>query len=256
MVGLPGTLTLVTDGTNYRIGGGNVTPFTLSTDCTQPGGGDLSPAVQLLTRAPWVPLASEAVTVEANVYDEATPSVALRWSLDGVDQTPLTMSQVSGTSIYRATVPAQVDGTRVAYAVEATDTGGKATRSLPQGYYSGTAPISAVRVDDARGVLVPSAYAARIEGNLTVEPGIFHPFVSQMFVEDGTGGLQVFDNTLLALDRGDRVQLVGELEQFAGQTELSMAQSFGGYGATFLSAGSVPAPAALTVAQLAANGEA
>jgi len=256
VVGLSGTLTLVTDGTNYRIGGGNVTPFTLNTDCTQQGGGDLSPAVQLLDRTPWVPLATEAVTVEAHVYDEAAPSVVLRWSLDGVDQTPLAMSQVSGTSIYRAAVPAQVDGTRVAYAVEATDAGGKSTRSLPQGYYSGTTPISAVRVDDARGVLVPSAYAARIEGNLTVEPGIFHPFVSQMFVQDGTGGVQVFDNSLLSLSRGDRVQFVGELEQFAGQTELSMSQTFGGYGATFVSSGSAPAPVAVTVAQLAANGEA
>jgi len=249
VLGLAGTLLLDSDGTSYRISGGNATPIVLPTDCALSAIGDYPPAILEVDRGPWVPLASEAAVVSAHVRDEATPSVTLYWSVDGVDQTPLGMSPVSGTSWYQATIPAQADGARVAYGVGATDPGAQSATSRPQGYFSGVTPVATLRLDDANGILAVNEYAARVEGELTVEPGVLHPFVSQIYVQDATGGLQVFDGQLHAFARGDRVRFVGELEQFSGQTELNIAQDFGGYGASFVAAGTVPAAATITVAQ-------
>lgn len=251
VVGLPGTILLASDGTSYQISGGDVAPITLPADCSSSAVGDFPPAVLTLSRAPWVPLATEAVTVEAAVRDEGMPSVALEWSVDGVAQTPLAMSNLPGTHRWQATIPARPDGARVTYAVRATDAAGGRAVSRPSGYFSGTAPIAALRVNDARGVLVPAELAARIEGRITVEPGVLHDFVSQVFVQDDAGaGIQVFDGELLAIERGDRVRFVGELEQFAGQTELNVAQDFGGYGHQIVSAGAPPAPVTITVSQV------
>jgi len=238
----------VSDGTDYQISGGNVAPFTLPADCTGTPAADFPPTVLNLTRTPWVPLAAQSVTVQAEVRDEATPTVNLLWSVDGVAQTPIAMSNAGG-ALYQGTIPAQLDGARVSYAVEATD-GSASAESRPQGYFSGTSPIAALRLNDAEGVLIPAEFAARIEGNITAEPGIFHPFVSQIYVQDDAGdGIQIFDGTLLAINRGDRVEFVGELEQFSAQTELNIVQDFGGYGYTNLGAGTVPAPVVITVAQ-------
>jgi beta-lactamase superfamily II metal-dependent hydrolase len=247
--GLAGTILVVSDGTDYQVSGGNVVPFTLPTDCSGTAVADFPPTVVNATRAPWVPTALQAVVVEAEVRDEATATVTLEWSLDGVAQTPVAMSQVGSTAIYQGTIPAQANGARVSYLVTAVDGASQTAESRPQGYFSGTSPIGALRLNAADGSLATAEHAARLEGNVTVEPGIFHPFVSQVFVQDDAGaGLQVFARGLLSIDRGDRVVFVGELEQFSGMTELSMAEDFGGYGHTWVSAGTVPAPQTVTVA--------
>lgn len=246
--GLPGTLLLVSDGTSYQISGGDAAPIARATDCGSSTVADFPPAVLTLSRTPWVPRATEAVAVEADVRDEGTPTVALEWSLDGVAQAPLAMAQVPGTSRWQATIPAQPDGARIAFHAAASDAAATAV-SRPLGYYSGTSPIAALRVDGPDGALLTAEYAARIEGNVTVEPGIFHPWVSQIFIQDDAGsGLQVFDPDILPLARGERVELVGELEQFAGQTELSLAQDFGGYGHVPIGPGAAPSPQVMTVA--------
>lgn len=251
VLGLAGTLLVVSDGTDYQVSGGNVLPFTLPADCAGTAVADFPPTVVNATRSPWVPTALESVVVEAQVRDEATATVTLDWTLGGVGQTPIAMSQVGSTSIYQGTIPAQPNGARVTYSVAAEDGAAQAAASRPQGYFSGTSPVAALRLNAADGSLATAEHAARIEGNVTVEPGIFHPFVSQVFVQDDTGaGLQVFDRGLLSIARGDRVVFVGELEQFSGMTELSMAEDFGGYGHSFVSSGTVPAAQTVTVANV------
>lgn len=249
--GLAGTILVVSDGTDYQVSGGNVPPFTLPADCTGTAAADFPPTVVNATRSPWVPTASQAVVVEAEVRDEATATVTLEWALDGVAQTPIAMSQVGSTAIYQGTIPAQADGARVSYLVAAADGASQTAESRPQGYFSGTTPIADVRLNAADGSLVTAEHAVRIEGNVTVEPGIFHTFVSQVFVQDTSGaGLQVFDGGLLSIARGDRVVFVGELEQFSGMTELSMAEDFGGYGHSWVSTGTAAAPQTVTVANV------
>ncbi len=247
-IGLPGTMLLISDGASYEIQGCGFGALTLAAD-TGPGStGDFPPAILRVSRTPWVPLATEGTTVQANVDDVSAITVNLRYWLDGIEQAPIAMSAAGGT-LYTATIPAQLDGTQVRYRVEATDAASQTELSFAQGYFSGVTPVATLRVNDSRGVLVPKHYAVRVEGNLTAEPGIFHPFVSQIYVQDTGGGVQVFDDEFLALARGDRVRFVGALEQFGGQIEINTAQEFGGYGATLVAPGSPPAAQVITVAQ-------
>jgi hypothetical protein len=85
---------------------------------------------------------------------------------------------------------------------------------------------------------------------MTAEPGIFHTYVTLAYVQDATGGLQIFDSQLLPLSRGDQVEFVGELEQFSGQTEISTAERFGNTGYTLIGPGTAPAPQVVTVSQV------
>ncbi len=243
--GLPGTMTLLSDGTSYRIHACGIPATEFAADEGLGTIGDYPPAIRRVLRTPQVPLASETVTVEADIDDLS--SAEIQYDLDDVAQTPIAMTLVSGNT-YSGTIPAQTDGTKVKLRVAATDSAAQTEVSAAQGYYSGTTDISTVRVNDADGVLVPKAYGVRVEGNLTVEPGIFHTFVSQIWVQDATGGIQVFDPAFLSLNRGDLVELRGVMEQFGGATEISTASGFGNVGHTFISAGSAPAPQVVTVA--------
>src|SRR5262245_37425163 len=86
---------------------------------------DFKPTV-IAQATPAVPLATDSVLVAAAVNDRESPisSVALDYSLNGVPQSPLTMT-LAGT-VYQATIPAQPDGTRVDYAITAS-AGGQTT---------------------------------------------------------------------------------------------------------------------------------
>jgi len=246
--GLPGTITFLSDGTSYRIHACGIPATTFPADEGLGTLGDYPPAIRRVLRTPQVPLATEGVTVEADVEDAAT--VEIRYWLDGVEQTPIPMTLSSGIT-YTGTIPAQTDGARIKFRVEATDSSSQSELSPAQGYFSGTTPISTLRINDADGVLVPKRYGVRVEANVTVEPGIFHTFVTQSYAQDGTGGVQIFAPDLLAgIDRGDLVEFRGELEQFGGQTEVSLASGFGNVGATEISAGTTPAPQVVTISQV------
>lgn len=245
--GEPGPITLISDGTSYRIHACGIPATELAADEGVGTLGDFPPAIRRVTRAPLVPLATEGVAVTADVEDAA--SVEIRYRLDGVDQTPVAMTLVSGIT-YSGTLPAQVDGTQVVFRVAATDAALQTELSPAQGYYSGTTAIATVRVNDADGVLAPKAYGVRVQGNMTVEPGVFHTFVTQAYVQDATGGVQVFDSSIDGtIQRGDVVEWVGRLEQFGGQTEVNVAGGFGNLGHARIGSGTAPAPQVVTVAQ-------
>ncbi len=248
VVGLPATITLLSDGTSYRIHACNIPATEYAADEGLGTIGDYPPAVRGVLHTPRVPLASESVTVEADVED--TAGVEIRYDLDGVAQTPIAMTLASGIT-YSGTIAAQTDGTEVRFRVAATDSASQTEVSAAECYYSGTTDVSALRVNDADGVLVPKTCGARIEGNMTVAPGVFHEFVTQAYVQDATGGVQVFDKSIdQAIGRGDLVSFVGELEQFGGQTELNIAEDFGNFGHTRIGSGSAPAVLVVSVAQV------
>jgi beta-lactamase superfamily II metal-dependent hydrolase len=244
---LPGTIVLLSDGTSYRISACGIPATSFAADAGVGTIGDYPPAIRRVLRTPQVPLATEGVVIETDVDDEGAVSVEIEYSLDGVSQAPIAMSPIGGNT-FSGTIPAQVDGARVQLRVVATDSASQVERSPAQGYFSGTTPIATLRINDANGVLVPKAYGVRVEGNMSVEPGIFHTYVTQAFVQDATGGVQIFDGELLPLSRGDQVEFVGELEQFSGATEVSTAERFGNKGYTLIGAGVAPAPEVVTVA--------
>lgn len=247
VIGLPGTVMLMSDGSSYRIHACGIAATTLKADSGPGTIGDYPPAIRRVARTPLVPLASEGVNIEADVEDVA--SAEIRYSVNGVEQTPIAMTHGAGVT-WAGTIPAQLDGARVRLRVAATDSSAQIEVSSAQGYFSGITPIATLRINDAAGVLVPKRYGARVQGNMTAEPGVFHPFVTQSYVQDATGGVQIFDPTFLTLARGDVAQFVGEVEQFGGQTELSLAEAWGNYGYTRIGAGTAPAPQVVSVAQV------
>jgi len=247
VIGLPGTITLLSDGNSYRIHACGIPATAFPADSGPLLIGNYPPALRRVARTPLVPLASEAVAIEADVEDAV--AVQIRYSVDGVDQTPIAMSLASGVT-WAGAIPAQPDGARVRLRVAAIDNAAQTEVSAAQGYFSGVTPIATLRINDVSGVLVPKTYGVRVQGNMTAEPGVFHPFVTLSYVEDATGGVQIFAPTLLPLARGDEAQFVGELEQFGGQTEISLAEAWGNFGYARIGAGSVPAPHVVSVAQI------
>ncbi len=247
VIGLPGTITMLSDGNSYRIHACGIAATAFPADGGPKLIGDFPPALRRVARTPLVPFANEGVAIEADVEDAV--AVQIRYSLNGVDQTPIPMSFANGVT-WTGTIPAQPDGTRVRLRVAATDSSAQTEVSSAQGYFSGITPVANLRLNDASGVMVPKTYGVRVQGNITAEPGLFHDFVTQSYVQDASGGVQVFVPTLLPLARGDVAQFVGEIEQFGGQAEVSLSEAWGNYGYTKIGSGSVPAPQVVTVAQI------
>ena len=250
VLGLPGNITLISDGGSYQLFGGNIEPVARLADSGVHTLADFPPAILLTTYAPLVPLASETVTVEAEIRDEGAVSVRLLYEVNDVAQLPVTMTEIGTTGRYQGTLPAQTDGSKVAFRVEATDNALQVSQSSARGYFSGTSTIAQLRQQNASGVLLTKEFSARVQGNITAEPGLFNSSVSQIWVQDATGGLNIFDNQILPLVRGDLVEFVGEIEQFGGIAEIITAEDIGNYGFTFQSSGAAPAPAVITLSQL------
>jgi len=248
--GKPGNITVISNGTSYRIYGGDIEPVTYAADAGTKTIGDFPPAILETERDPLVPTASQSVTVEAEVRDEGAVTVALETEVDGVAQTAITMTKIPGTNRWTGTIPAETDGTRVTYRVAATDAFAQVSLSEASGYFSGTTDIADLYDQDSSEIALTKGLSARIEGNLTVAPGTFHGSVSQIYVQDSTGGINIFDNDLLALDLGDLVEFVGVIDQYSGALQLVIAEDIGNYGYTDLGTGSTPSPQLITLADL------
>lgn len=252
--GHPGTIELLSDGDSYRIHACNIPALTLPADAGPGTLGDYPPAIRVVDRTPWVPFATDSVAVSAEI--EGATSARLEWELNGVAQTDVAMTNTTGIT-WTGTLPMQANGARVFFRVAAEDGVNPTELSAGSGYFSGITPISTLRSNDADGVLRWLTYGVRVEGSLTAEPGLFHDTVTQAFVQDATGAVQVFDNSILALSRGDVVQFAGEAQQFGGATEVSIAEPWGNYGYTYVSSGSPPSPQVLSISSIgeAAEGE-
>ena len=249
--GLPGAITVITDGGSYQVYGGDIEPVSLLVDSGTHTMADFPPSILKVNHGPVVPLSTESVTVEAEIRDGGSFTAKIKYWVNDVAQTDVTMSLASGsTGRYEGVIPAQSNGAKVAYRVEATDGVPQSSISPKIGYYSGTTDISIIRDQDSDEILLNKGFSARVRGNITVEPGIFHPHVSQIYVQDATGGINIFDDSLLALDRGDDVEFVGKIEQFGGIAEIITAESFGNYGVTKIGSGTVPSPQLVTVADI------
>ena len=248
VIGLPGTITLLSDGTSYRIHACGITTATFPADAGVGTIGDYPPAVRRVLHTPRVPLASEGVAVEADLDD--TASAQVRYWVDGVEQTPVAMSFTTGNT-WTGTIPAQADGKRVEFRVSAVDSSSQTELSPKTCYFSGITPIGNIHDLDAQSVLTTKLCGVRLRGNMTAEPGVFHATVTLAYVQDATGGLQVFDKTIdPTIARGDIVEWVGEVEQFGGLTEVSVAEDFGNFGHLRIGPGTIPAAQVVTVAQV------
>ena len=269
-----GTILLDTDGTtSYTLksvedGGVRINPalHVYPVDGVSPGITTDFPPTVVPALSPEVPLAGDAVIVSAAVSDRESPigSVTLTYSINGVLQAPLAMA-LSGAT-YRASIPAESDGTRVDYAVSAM--AGGDTTSISGGYFAGVTPITSLHAVNAVGEPLYAGYVARIQGVVTAPSNTFGAATNDDYVQDATGGINIyrstdpvtpFTSTLL----GQAVQVRGVIGFNGGRLRLDVSQSTDKkapvpypYGITSLGAGPAPAPHVVTIADLNASPEA
>ncbi len=248
--GLPGAITVISDGGSYQVYGGAIEPVSKLADSGSHTIADFPPAILQSSYSPVVPTAAQTVVVSSEIRDENAITAVISYSLNGVAQTDISMTKVTGTDRYEGTIPAQTDGALIEFRVKATDNQSQVSLSRKQGYFSGTTDISDIRANDGSEVMKYKGYSARVRGNMTVEPGIFHTYVSQIYVQDSTGGINIFDGSLLPIDRGDDVSFVGKIDQYSGAAQIVIAESYGNYGYTKHGSGTTPSPITATVSQI------
>lgn len=113
-------------------------------------------------------------------------------------------------------------------------------------------PISAVRDVTAAGVAVDLNSTVAISGVVTMAN--FGTANTQAFIQDETGGINVFSPTIFPspLVAGTRVAVVGSLIQFNGLSEVSFANVTD---VVSLGEAAIPAPVTLTIPDLLASAE-
>src|SRR5262252_3515561 len=263
-----GTVRLATDGsTTYSIssfddGGARLNPsvHTYTVDGASPGlTADFKPTV-VVDESPILPIANENVVVSAAVNDRESPisSVTLAYSLNGSPQAPVTMTLASG--IYQATIPGQLDGTRIDFTV--TGVADTQATTFSGGYFSGVTPIASLRALNALGEPLYSGYAARIQATVTASG--FSPGTNDDYAQDPSGAINVYRSTdtvtpFTSTKPGDVIEARGWIGFNGGRARLDLTESVEKtttpFGITRLSTATAPTPLATTFAALSANPE-
>jgi len=267
-----GTILLKTDGTtsftmeSFDDGGVRLSPsaHVYALDATGAGITTNFPPTVIPSINPAVPLSSDTVTIGAQVDDREDPitSVTLGYALNGVAQTPVTMTPAGG-DLYTATISAQPNGTRVDYSITGV-AGGKST-TYTGGYFAGTTPISSLRVMDALGSPLYWDYAARVQGTVTAGTGSFATGTNDDYLQDATGAINVWRTiqpTAPAVQQtttGSVYSVAGLIGESGGRLRLEVTPRFTDttttpYGCTLISGGTAT-PQVKTIAQINANPE-
>ncbi len=213
-----GTLIIETDGNGYIVTGGRLPQVPFADDGAESGIRTDFPPSAILTTSPIIPQAGEPMRIQAQIADDSgtVESVTLSYSVNGGEEATLEMNRLSNID-FASTIPGQPDGARVVYRVVARDGQGHISVA-PGGYFAGTAPVAALRINDAWGVPQFLGFPARIAGTVTVGNGTFSSTNSDVYVQDATGGINVFrlrsSNLRVAL--GDQASVTGRLSLFNG----------------------------------------
>ena len=213
-----------------------------------------------MTRDPCVPLANQATTVVAVVKNNPT-SATMHYKVNGGAETALAMD-VYGTAhdtvYFFVQIPGQAaNGARVEYYCTATNANPNTSRSYDNGYFVGTMTVVALRSNDANGSNIYRYFGARVRGRVTVAYGVFGTTNTDYYVQDATGGIDVFKfgphTVHPAL--GDSITVIGVLDQYNGKLELTAASSCDTVLVTIHGSGSPPAPLAVKACDLSEQHE-
>ncbi|MCK4410468.1 MAG: T9SS type A sorting domain-containing protein, partial [Candidatus Eisenbacteria sp.] len=189
------------------------------------------PRITDVRYSPVPPADGVMTTVSATLDDNVgITSATLHWSYNKARPYPNTvpMSEAKYTGTWGGQVAAQSAGTRVYYYVDCIDGAGMdAERPSHDGYsyYVGTATIQSVQeVPPGGDASLMDTLAVNVEGYVTVEPGVFsdHSF----YIQEDPGawhGIMVYDRTgSLTFERGDYLVVCGEVDEYYGQTQISL----------------------------------
>src|SRR5205823_4145770 len=150
--------------------------------------------------------------------------------------------------------------TRVDYTIAGAS--GGTTTNFGGGYFSGITPVSSLRAANAAGEPLYAGYVARIQGTVTAPSNIFGKSTNDDYVQDATGGINVYRSTdpvtpFSATVPGQTVQVRGLITFNGGRVRLDVSQSTDKkapvpypYGITGIGVGPAPVPQTRTIADL------
>jgi hypothetical protein len=219
-----GTIEIETDGSRYTVRGERLPPRTFATDGAERGVRTDFPPTILVQTSPVIPHAGEAVLLTAQIADDSgrIRSTRLTFSANEGEPVPLPLMRLSAT-LFAGEIPGQPDGTPVRYCVTAEDEAGHVTTACGL-YFAGVTPIAVVRAADAWGAPRYEGAPVRVMGRVTVDSGTFNRTQTEIFIEDETGGVRIFELRLppQVISRGDRVVVTGRVKSFHGLLELDI----------------------------------
>ena len=180
------------------------------------------------------------ITCDVTVSTGAVDSVALYYYTDfnsaSVDSMP--MSLVSGDQ-YMASLPGFNNGTSFAYWVKAWGNG-TSTSTGENKVIIGIPDIGIFHTQlDADGLPLAAGYLTKLQGIVTVASGVFSTTNYDFYMQDNTGGINVFKFNIGATQyfEGDELEVLGTIDTYNGKVEIS------NFDATVLSTGNpLPAP--------------
>lgn len=189
------------------------------------GGGDPPPAISNIVRDLFIPEPGTALTVTADITDDSDVAAAeLRWSVDGGAMQSVAMTGPVGDT-WTGVIPGSEysNGQVLEYWIWAEDDAPQSAESEHTQVYVGDTPIANLHLNDPNGVLLYRNAYARVTGVATVGNGTFHVINLDVYLQDATGGVNLFQfgaDTLVTITVGNSYTVVGKLDQFNGKTEI------------------------------------
>lgn len=218
-----GTIEIETDGSRYVVRAGG-REMTFPTDGAERGVRTDFPPTVLLQTSPVVPSAGQAVLLSAQIADDSgvVRTARMTVSANEGEWRSFPLTRFSKT-LWIGEIPGHPDGTLVRYCVTAEDATGQTTTACGA-YFAGITPIGTVRAVNEWGVPLYEGVPVRIRGTVTVASGTFSRMQTDVFVQDETGGIRVFElrSQTERVGLGDRVLVTGRVSAFNGTLELDI----------------------------------
>ena len=164
-----------------------------------------------------------AIDIDADITDDQGINEAwlhFRQNLVGAEDS-VQMSNTGGDT-WQGTIPAQTNNTGLEYWISATDTDGpNYSTSNILGTIIGIADISRAHELDANGNMLYDNFLAKIRGIVTVATGTFSATAQDDYMQDNTGGINIFDFAVIQpVARGDSVEVAGRFSNYNAKSEI------------------------------------
>lgn len=194
---------------------------------TPPAVGNVPPVIGTSTRSPFVAELAGADTVTALITDNdgALTGTYLHYRVNGGTYDSSAMTAIGGSQ-FRGIIPPSkhaAAGDLIEYFISASDDSSGYTTTIAslEGYFTATSPIGSVKIQSPSSI---EGYGARIQGTVNVRTNTFANGLG--YVQDGTGGMQLFQSGgLPPFDLGKNMRVQGTLAVANGGCRLT-APSF------------------------------
>ncbi len=206
-----------------------------------------APIINNILYQPFPPNQPFDITCDVTIASGTIDSVNLYYytNLNPANLDSMPMSSVGGDS-YSATVPGQPNGSSFIYWVKARGNGVSST-SQQYKVIIGIPELGMFHSQlDANGLPVHLNHLARLRGIVTVSTGVFSITNYDFYMQDNTGGINIFDFDYTAdstqYAQGDSLEVVGTIDVYNGKVEVT------NFKAVVLSSGNpLPAPIEINI---------